>query len=79
MIGFGSQVKRAPIGPQIVADGRTTFSIITCQPKRRRIAWPIAISENTAAAMRKRGKEYVASFSTSMLVALAILGISPLP
>src|SRR6059058_122538 len=30
------------------------FSTVTCQPRRIRIAWPRAISENTTAAMREK-------------------------
>src|ERR1700730_3719427 len=39
---------------QLIQTGTTMFSTVTCQPKRRRIAWPSAISENTAAAMREK-------------------------
>jgi hypothetical protein len=39
---------------QLIQRGTTTFPTVTCQPKRRRIAWPSATSENTAAAMRQK-------------------------
>ena len=39
---------------QLIQTGTTTFSTVTCQPKRRRSAWPRAISKNTAVALREK-------------------------
>jgi hypothetical protein len=55
----------SPIQP--TQTGTTTFSTVTCQPKRRRIAWPRAISENIAAAMREKVRCVIVNLADRIL------------